>query len=1276
MKLKWRFPNFFVIMAAVFCMAFLFSSNSQAQEVIVDNGASGTSYTGSWAISGATDPYGANSLWGRNGATYTWHANLPATGKYQVYMWWSSYDSRSSNAPVSITHSTGTSNINVDQSINGGKWNLLGTYTFSSANGGTVKLTAPDPAPVSYCADAVRFVYVPETSSGEVIVDNGASGTSYTGTWAVSGATDPYGANSLWGRNGATYTWHANLPATGKYQVYMWWSSYDSRSSNAPVSITHSTGTSNINVDQSINGGKWNLLGTYTFSSANGGTVKLTAPDPAPVSYCADAVRFVYVPDTSSGEVIVDNGDNGTSYTGAWAVSSAENPYGTESLWGRNGSTYTWQADLPQSGTYQVYMWWTEYASRSSSVPITITHANGTASKTVNQQTDGGKWNLLGTYTFNASAGGTVKLSAPDPAPTSYCADAVRFVYVEDVSDLIIDNGASGTSYTGTWAVSGAEDPYGANSLWSRDGATYTWHASLSRTGTYQVYMWWTQYDSRSTNAPITITHANGSSTVYVNQRENGGQWNLLGTYSFSSSSGGTVKITAVDSAPTSYCADAVMFRYGEGNAPPTATINSISPNPAAVGATVTFSGSGSDSDGSITGYSWRSSIDGTLGTSATITRNDLTAGEHAIYFKVRDNDGAWSNEVAEGLTVGSDTEHIYYFSGYAETNTNYPAILMLSDLGATRLDTDNWKYTRNGKTYYIHFGHSNEEFASALKNPGAHIIYAGHANYGLGSIFSTETEHNTQTINEIQYINDDRIFNFSPKWLSVGLEGIRTKQAFPRFWHIFKDGTDGIMPYRFDDPDGDPPYNYYITYRVPGDSTYYKIETVRNSAVERFFSSDVPAWYSSTGAVPNPDNTTHQKYFLTNYTSWSPSIKITGSWSTINTDYGFYKEDYRLATAGTGDKKVQFLFRIPTAGMYNIYAWCVASSSRRTQAPYSINHSTGSTNVGVNQQTIGSRCNKLGEFYFAAGSYSVTLSNNFSSGNVAADAVRVSHVNNPPEVLEAQFRGSPLYGAAPLTVRFINQSIGYTGRTWNFGDGDGNSTRDDVNHTYTAPGTYNVSLSVTNPLGSDSITKSGYIVVGDGVSQTRAEFSANYQVVNIPTTVRFYNVSSGNIVSWYWTFGDGGTSTSSSPYHTYSTPGNYTVRLTVRDSAGRTHTETKTNFIRAVVFEKNIDNVDYPLYHYGTRTILFRPDPPEISPSEFRYNRMAYIACNSGNYYLDTFQRGIMFYTVDTPDDRNGVWYLEAYLQGKSDYQIWQVLQSHNPVFDYYNFNKRPSEQ
>jgi len=54
----------------------------------------------------------------------------------------------------------------------------------------------------------------------------------------------------------------------------------------------------------------------------------------------------------------------------------------------------------------------------------------------------------------------------------------------------------------------------------------------------------------------------------------------------------------------------------------------------------VLFSGSGSDSDGTVVAYLWESSIDGELSTSEDYSTSELSLGRHTITFRVQDNDG------------------------------------------------------------------------------------------------------------------------------------------------------------------------------------------------------------------------------------------------------------------------------------------------------------------------------------------------------------------------------------------------------------------------------------------------------------------------------------------------------------------------------------------------------------------------------------------------------------------------------------------------------------
>src|SRR5262249_5207647 len=114
---------------------------------------------------------------------------------------------------------------------------------------------------------------------------------------------------------------------------------------------------------------------------------------------------------------------------------------------------------------------------------------------------------------------------------------------------------------------------------------------------------------------------------------------------------------------------------------------------------------------------------------------------------------------------------------------------------------------------------------------------------------------------------------------------------------------------------------------------------------------------------------------------------------------------------------------------------------------------------------------------YAAAGSYTVGLT---VTGPGGSDTHTVLHMITvtPPHPLAA-YTAPTTSGLPPLTVHFTNTSTGtFTSRSWSFGDG-GHATTVNANHSYSAPGIYTVSLTVTGPGGSNTHTVPNMIVVG-----------------------------------------------------------------------------------------------------------------------------------------------------------------------------------------------------
>ncbi|MFZ5517544.1 MAG: PKD domain-containing protein [Candidatus Zhuqueibacterota bacterium] len=200
---------------------------------------------------------------------------------------------------------------------------------------------------------------------------------------------------------------------------------------------------------------------------------------------------------------------------------------------------------------------------------------------------------------------------------------------------------------------------------------------------------------------------------------------------------------------------------------------------------------------------------------------------------------------------------------------------------------------------------------------------------------------------------------------------------------------------------------------------------------------------------------------------------------------------------------------------------------------------------------------------YSAAGTYSVELTVTGPAGSDSELKTNYITVTIPAPV--AAFSGTPTSGTAPLNVSFTDASTGnISSWSWNFGDG-GASTAQNPSHSYAAVGTYTVALTVTGPGGSDTETKTNYITVNPEPVPPVAAFSGVPTSGNAPLSVVFTDASTGDVTSWSWTFGDGGTSTAENPTHVYNAAGAYTVALTVTGPAG-SDTETKTNYITVTV--------------------------------------------------------------------------------------------------------------
>jgi ELWxxDGT repeat protein len=359
-------------------------SDACDDDVIIDNGSPGTSFTGVWQVSGAPLHFGTNSLWNyvnsKYAPVYNFQADL-VPGTYEVFEWHSSLSTRTRSARHLIAHAGGTASLLVDQSINPGRWNSLGTYSFSGL--GTVTVRAEDSVR-STNADAIRFRCA--ARGRPVAVIDGIAPRPARGGEPV--CFDGHGESAL---PIVAVEWLSSLEPG----VLLG----DEESFCLPDLVA---GTHSILFRVQDSSGAWSLPAFETLE-----------------------VR----PEQCGFEVIIDNGGPGAApVRGSWQVSESPGFFGTGSVWSRATSvvpSYRFEATLA-AGTYEVFEWHTNWPTRSKSVVHQIDDAAPSLIQvTVDQSVNGGRWNSLGTYSLSGRT--QVTIVASDTVKSTN-ADAIRFV--------------------------------------------------------------------------------------------------------------------------------------------------------------------------------------------------------------------------------------------------------------------------------------------------------------------------------------------------------------------------------------------------------------------------------------------------------------------------------------------------------------------------------------------------------------------------------------------------------------------------------------------------------------------------------------------------------------------------------------------------------------------------------------------------------------------------------------------------------------------------------
>jgi PKD repeat protein len=225
-----------------------------------------------------------------------------------------------------------------------------------------------------------------------------------------------------------------------------------------------------------------------------------------------------------------------------------------------------------------------------------------------------------------------------------------------------------------------------------------------------------------------------------------------------------------------------------------------------------------------------------------------------------------------------------------------------------------------------------------------------------------------------------------------------------------------------------------------------------------------------------------------------------------------------------------------------------------------------------------------------APGVYRVrlTASNTAGSDDAAID-ITVEPALEPPIARLAQSATEVVAGDP---IRFSSLSVNEPSRlVWNFGDGS-TARGTEVTHRWEEAGTYEVTLRAINAAGDDRVSTT--VVIREPVAPPVAGFGLDRSEAGIGEAIQFTDASTPAATEWLWDFGDGTTSTSRNPSHSWAAAGTYIVKVTASNEGGQSSAQ-----LPVTIFAEPIARFDWTVD--GTR-VAFQ-DRSSSQPNEWLWD-------------------------------------------------------------------------
>ena len=237
----------------------------------------------------------------------------------------------------------------------------------------------------------------------------------------------------------------------------------------------------------------------------------------------------------------------------------------------------------------------------------------------------------------------------------------------------------------------------------------------------------------------------------------------------------------------------------------------------------------------------------------------------------------------------------------------------------------------------------------------------------------------------------------------------------------------------------------------------------------------------------------------------------------------------------------------------------CANTQTTGGTPPYTYSWDFGD---GTPPQTGPSPCHT----YAVTGKFSITVTVTDSTGVSVTDNHLTASITPALAVNSSVSRES---GYAPATFFFTAMVTGGTGPygyKWDFGDGT-TSTVGNPSHTYTNPGYYTTSITVTDNCAPFATAIDSHLKVA--VYPVVVTTSVNQPCGYAPLNVIFVETANGGVPPYThaWDFGDGTPGSSlQNPSHSYLAVGTYTAKVTTTDALGVSGTSSVTVSVTPVL--------------------------------------------------------------------------------------------------------------